>query len=93
MIATAGSRPETIDYFDIPGKKANSRYKELTEDFVSDTPVKKVTYPVDMLMEGLPSVTMMKIDTQGSELDVLKGAQNVLKDVEVENYMAYISRK
>ena len=46
-------------------------------------PVKKISYPVDMLMEGLPEITMMKIDTQGSELEVLKGASHVLKDVEV----------
>lgn len=83
MIATAGAKPETIEFYDIPGKKANSRFKELSEDYVSDSPVKKVTYPVDMLMEGLPAVSMMKIDTQGSELKVIEGAGNVLKDVEV----------
>ncbi len=83
VFIVAGSQPETVDYYDIPGKKANSRYKELTEEYLHDKPVKKVTYPVDMLMEGLPEITMMKIDTQGSELEILKGATRVLKDVEV----------
>jgi len=55
----------------------------MTEDYTNDIPVKKVTYPVDMLMEGLPEISMMKIDTQGSELEVLKGANKVLKEVEV----------
>ena len=90
MIATAGAKPETIEFYDIPGKKANSRFKELSEDYVSDTPVKKVTYPVDMLMEGLPAVSMMKIDTQGSELKVIEGAGNVLKDVEVCHFLFYL---
>lgn len=83
MIATAGSKPESVEFYDIPGKKANSRFKEQTEDFLADTPVTKITYPLDMLMEGMPAVSLMKIDTQGSELEVLKGASRILKDVEV----------
>merc|ERR1711871_69672 len=83
MIATAGSKPEKVEYYELPGKKANSRYKEMAEDYTNDIPVKKVTYPVDMLMEGLPEISMMKIDTQGSELEVLKGANKVLKEVKV----------
>ena len=31
MIATAGSKPEKVEYYELPGKKANSRYKEMTE--------------------------------------------------------------
>ena len=31
MIATAGSKPEKVEYFELPGKKANSRFKEMTE--------------------------------------------------------------
>jgi len=83
MIATVGSKPENVDFYDIPGKKANSRFREQTEDFMSDTPMKKVTYPLDLLMEGMPAISLMKIDTQGSELEVLQGASKVLKDVEV----------
>ena len=59
-------------------------------DYTNDIPVKKVTYPVDMLMEGLPEISMMKIDTQGSELEVLKGANKVLKAVEVSIAIALI---
>ena len=59
-------------------------------DYTNDIPVKKVTYPVDMLMEGLPEISMMKIDTQGSELEVLKGANKVLKEVEVSIAIALI---
>jgi len=83
MIATVGAKPETIEFYDIPGKKANSRFREQTEDFINDSPVKKVTYPLDLLMEGMPAISLMKIDVQGSELQVLKGAKSILKDVEV----------
>jgi FkbM family methyltransferase len=83
MIATVGAKPETVDFYDIPGKKASSRFREQTEDFISDSPVKKVTYPLDLLMEGMPAISMMKIDTQGSELEVLKGAIKILDNVEV----------
>ena len=31
MIATAGSKPEKVEYYELPGKKANSRFKEMTE--------------------------------------------------------------
>ena len=31
MIATVGSKPEKVDFHELPGKKANSRYKEMTE--------------------------------------------------------------
>lgn len=83
MIATVGSKPEKVDFYELSNKKANSRFKEMTEDYINENPVRKVSYPVDMLMEGLPEISMMKIDTQGSELEVLKGAIRVLKDVEV----------
>lgn len=83
VIAMVGSKYETVDFYDIPGKRANSRFREQTEDFLSDIPVKKVTYPLDVLMEGMPAVQLMKIDVQGGELEVLKGGKNILKEVEV----------
>jgi len=83
MIATVGSKPENIEFYDIPGKKANSRFREQTEDFFSEDPAKRTAYPLDLLMEGLPPISMVKIDTQGSELEVLKGATRMLKHVEV----------
>jgi hypothetical protein len=44
---------------------------------------KQNTYPLDMLMENMPAVQLLKLDVQGSEILVLKGAKVLLRSVEV----------
>ncbi len=63
----------------------NSYYKEDTEAFDKIEPVEVTTVSLDKYVaeNNLPLPDLMKIDTQGSELDILKGAEYCLKNASV----------
>jgi len=65
------------------GSTGSSCYPE-NSDFERTTVVMPMT-TVDALLEELPGrcFDLMKVDVQGAELDVLRGAKNSLPDVEV----------
>lgn len=71
---------KTVPYYKVPfNLGGNSIYKENTDVFASATAVEITTNTIDNLVkEGLPSPELLKIDVQGSELDVLKGAHLAL---------------
>lgn len=63
----------------------NSYYKEDTASFNNIKPVEVTTISLDKYVaeNNLPLPDLIKIDTQGSELDILKGATNCLKNASV----------
>ena len=63
----------------------NSYYREDTEAFDNIDPVEVTTVSLDKYVaeNNLPLPDLIKIDTQGSELDILKGAEYCLKNASV----------
>jgi FkbM family methyltransferase len=63
----------------------NSYYREDTEAFDNIEPVEVTTVSLDkyVVENNLPLPDLIKIDTQGSELDILKGAEYCLKNASV----------
>lgn len=70
-------------YQDLLNPGGNSYYQETTGAFNETHAVTKVGITLDTLVaqRGFPMPDMIKMDTQGSELDILRGAPNVLKNV------------
>lgn len=60
----------------------NSYYIETTGQFTNEDAVKKVGMTLDTIVaqKGFPYPDMIKLDTQGSELDILKGANRCLEN-------------
>ncbi len=63
---------------DDPFATGNSIYKENTQYYKNSLSVKKWTKTLDLLFEN-QSFDLIKIDTQGSELDILKGGEKLVK--------------
>jgi len=69
-------------YNDVDNPGGNSYYKETTGyyDNIKPTPMKTRTLDSVVKQAGWPLADLIKIDVQGAELDVLKGAENVLSN-------------
>ena len=63
----------------------DSYYKETTTIYDDKTSIKMPTVTLDELIEqnNLPIPQLLKLDTQGSELDILKGATKLLGKTEL----------
>jgi len=64
---------------DAPGATGNSIYKELTHFYSDDklNIIKKQGIKLDDLFEDESEFDLIKIDTQGSELDIISGGKNL----------------
>jgi len=75
-----------VDYF-IHNQftSGNSYYKEVSETFDDIKPTKVSTTTLDLYVEqnNLMLPNIIKIDTQGSELDILKGATKCLENADL----------
>ena len=59
----------------------NFYYKERTRHYENSIEVKKNTYTLDEVVEDInKKYDIIKIDTQGSELDIIKGGLKTVKD-------------
>ena len=60
----------------------DSYFIENTNEYNEKNFVKKITTTLDIIIkkENLPLPDLLKIDTQGSELDILKGAKETIKN-------------
>ncbi|MGV7234723.1 MAG: FkbM family methyltransferase [Nitrosomonadaceae bacterium] len=85
------SSPDTkeVDFYSnasssCPGT-GDSYYKESTYHYNNCTPLSLPTTTLDALVEThtLNPPHLMKLDTQGSELDILNGAKNTLEHVDI----------
>ena len=79
LSSSGGNRP----FFQSSGSMGNSFYQENTPYFETVNPVSVQTHTLDeiVLRDELPLPDLIKIDTQGSELDILAGAYKTLKYV------------
>lgn len=70
-------------YQDLLNPGGNSYYQETTGMFTEDHAVLRKGITLDSIIakKGLPLPDMIKMDTQGSELDILRGAPKVLSHV------------
>ena len=80
-IALLSSDFEPKAFFQIGGT-GDSYLKELSHHYEGVTPVRRDSQPLDYLVEsrGFPLPDFVKIDTQGSELDVIKGGEQTLRN-------------
>jgi FkbM family methyltransferase len=72
---------ETVKFYQRPmDPGGNSYYKEVGEFFPEETAVEKITATLDSVVESfnLPYPDLIKMDVQGAELDILKGAEKCL---------------
>jgi FkbM family methyltransferase len=64
----------------------DSMFREKSHHYVGTEPCKKPSYPLDDVLGQLEleetSRIFMKMDTQGSEIPILKGATRILKNVD-----------
>lgn len=73
---------EELDFYSINGT-GDSIFKEVSEVYVGVKPIKMKTELLDhyVIRNHLPIPDLIKLDTQGSELKILKGALNLLGSV------------
>jgi len=75
---------ETVIFFN-GTDTGDSYYKETTKWYDDTTSIELPCITLDSLIQqhNIPKPDFIKIDTQGSELDILAGAESVIKDVKL----------
>lgn len=75
---------ESVDYYTINGT-GDSYYKENTPFYDGKTPVTVPARTLESIVAecDLPIPSFIKIDTQGSEIDILRGAETILPKVDL----------
>ena len=71
---------KTIDFYAINGT-GDSYYKEMTTSYEGCTPIKLNTTTLDSFSFPLPEI--IKIDTQGAEIDIINGAKEIFKQCKI----------
>ena len=82
-IVALSSSEGNRQFFQSSGSMGNSFYQENTPNFDTVEPISVETHTLDeiVLRDDLPLPDLVKVDTQGSELDILAGANKTLKYV------------
>lgn len=71
-----------VDFYESPSSPwGNSYYKENTTSFEHVAPKKRIVRTLDAIVQerGWPSPDLVKIDVQGAEMDIIKGAMKTFK--------------
>ncbi len=80
----AGATDGSIDFFVHPDTSGSSSLRQLEGEFFDG---QKVTVPVrrldGLISQPLARPSLLKIDTQGAELDVLAGAEGIMSQIDV----------
>lgn len=73
-----------VEFYAVSGT-GDSYYKEQTKAYDGCSPLKLPTTTLDVLVKenSLPHPQLMKMDTQGSELDILHGANSIINTVDI----------
>lgn len=76
---------ESVEYFKGGSSTGNSYYKENTVFYDNSVPVSLPARTLESLVVEceMPVANFIKIDTQGSELDILRGAETILPNVDL----------
>ena len=76
---------EFVEYYKGGTSTGNSYYKENTIFYDDSEPVKLPARTLESLVAEceMPPPNFLKIDTQGSELDILRGAETILPQVDL----------
>lgn len=82
ILLTNQDNREVVFYQNLLLPGGNSYYRENTEAFTDNHAVKKIGMTLDTVVaqRGWPLPDMIKLDTQGSEIDILKGATKCLEN-------------
>lgn len=82
FIEVLSDKIKTVDFYNNNNSTGDSYFKENTGNHEGLTPQKKTTTTLNKLVDenNLSLPDLIKIDTQGSEIDILKGADKVLKN-------------
>jgi FkbM family methyltransferase len=87
-LASKSGELELFDYFDKDGSTHASLFKEVITGIHGTTnavahKVALVTIDDFVIKESIHEILLLKIDTEGNELDVLKGAKKILSEKKV----------
>lgn len=76
---------DTVEYYQGGTSTGNSYYKENTVFYDDSVPVRMSTRTLESIITecNMPVPNFLKIDTQGSELDILRGAESILPGVDL----------
>jgi len=94
-INVLSDKEKEVDFYNDPfNPTGNSYYKELTNYYADVKPTKVMTKTIDSIVKenNLPLPDFIKIDVQGAELDILKGASETIKqckDIILESQHSY----
>ncbi|QWD23675.1 FkbM family methyltransferase [Polynucleobacter paneuropaeus] len=74
IIEVLSSSPMLVDFYD-SNSSGDSIYKEISAHCDDVIPTKRLSTTLDIMVEdhNLPLPDLIKLDTQGSELDILEG--------------------
>lgn len=85
---------QQVDFFE-SGDTGNSMFREQTESYTNAEPTKRETSTLDDLVASSfisqTSINLVKIDVQGAELMVLRGATRVLSRRPLSNWNTQLS--
>ena len=75
------TKKKTVNFFNNNNSTGDSYYKENTFHHKNLKAKKMPAQTLDFVMKknNLPYPHLLKIDTQGSEIDILRGAKNTIK--------------
>lgn len=76
---------DTVLFYTNHGSTGDSYYKENSTHYSNSLPVLRPCYTLDQIIEHgkIPLPDLIKIDTQGSELDILKGSKKAMDSVKL----------
>jgi len=85
FIEVLSDKIKTVDFYNNNNSAGDSYFRENTGNHEGLTPQKKTTTTLNKIVEenDLPLPNLIKIDTQGSEIDILKGSDKVLKNCKI----------
>lgn len=67
---------------DNPASQGNSYYRETLSNFPHTVPVQMRTTTLDKLLAGKEPYDLVKLDTQGSELDIIRGGRDIVRQAQ-----------
>ena len=82
FIDLLSDRRKDINFYSIKDSTGNSYYKENTDYYENITPIIRKSNTIDLIVKdnNLPKPDLIKLDTQGSEIDIINGSLKSLEN-------------